>query len=60
MARENKKAAPEKPKHTWSGSQGAWANAWCDPSRDDARDPRPPSAVEKLENSEPSGDDLYE
>lgn len=60
MTREDRKAAPEKANHTWSRSQGAWANAWCDTSRDDGRDPRPPSPVEKLENiAEPSGNEHY-
>lgn len=57
MAKENRKSPPEKAKHTWSGSQGAWANAWCQTSGNDAKDPKSASTVDKTEDSdEVSGD----
>jgi hypothetical protein len=60
MDSKDRKARPEETKHTWSGSQGAWANAWSDPSRDDARDSRHPSPVETMEDiTDSSGDDNY-
>jgi hypothetical protein len=60
MSRKNRKAAPEKAKHTWPGSQGAWANAWCDASRKDGKDPEPTRTGDEMESlDEASSDGHY-